>query len=195
MHVPSLLDVARSAPPFWPAGVSAVTGSVGDEPVVLVPHSNAGLLVPAIVEALDDQVRGVVFVDAALPGRGHYTTPDFLCALAVDGLLPPWTSWWDEAEVAELFPDAATRAQVEAEQPRMPLSYFDHLPPAPDDWAGPPCAYLWFGPPYDEGAAQAVARGWPTERLPGRHLHMLVDPDAVAAAIGRLCREADIPLR
>lgn len=184
VHVPSLLGVARSAPPYWPAGVDAIVGSAADEPVVLVPHSNAGLYVPAVVEALGDQVRGVLFVEAALPGAGHHTKAEFLSRLdTADGLLPPWTSWWPEADVAALFPDAEVRAEVEAEQPRMPLAYFDHLPPAPRDWAAAPCGYLWFGPPYDQGAAQAAGSGWPTAHLPGGHLHMLVDPDAVAAAL------------
>ena len=184
VHVPSLLGVARSAPPYWPAGVDAVVRAAADEPVVLVAHSNAGLYVPAVVDALGDQVRGVVFVDAALPGAGHHTTPEFLRRLAtVDGMLPPWTSWWDEADVAEVFPDADVRAEVEAEQPRMPLAYYDHLPPVPHGWAAPPCGYLWFGAPYDKGAAQAAACGWPIVHLPGSHLHMLADPDAVAAAV------------
>ena len=188
VQVPSMLAVARSAPPYWPAGVDAITRSVADdEPVVLVPHSNAGLFVPAVVDALGDQVRGVVFVDAALPGAGHHTTSDFLSRLATaDGLLPPWTSWWDDADVAEVFPNADVRAEVEAEQPRMPLAYYDHLPPAPPGWATPPCGYLWFGTPYDKGAAQAADFGWPTAHLPGNHLHMLADPDAVAAAVLQL---------
>jgi pimeloyl-ACP methyl ester carboxylesterase len=184
VHVPSLLGVARSEPPYWPAGVDAIVRAAADEPVVLVAHSNAGLYLPAVVDALGDQVRGVVFVDAALPGAGHHTTSEFLRSLAtVDGLLPPWTSWWDEADVAEVFPDADVRAEVEAEQPRMPLAYYDHLPPAPHGWATPPCGYLWFGRPYDTGAAQAAAYGWPTVHLTGGHLHMLTDPDAVAAAV------------
>ncbi len=183
-HVPSLLAVAQSPPPYWPAGVESIVRAAADEPVVLVPHSNAGLYVPAVVEALGDQVRGVVFVDAAMPGAGHHMTPDFLRRLAgVDGLLPPWTEWWDEPDVAALFPDAQVRSEVEAEQPRMPLAYYDHLPPVPQDWAAPPAAYLWFGEPYDKAAAQAAARGWPTARRPGSHLHMLTDPDAVAAAV------------
>ena len=170
VHVPSLLAVARSAPPFWPAGVDAITRAVGDEPVVLVPHSNAGLYVPAVLDALGDQVRGVVFVDAALPGAGHHTAPDFLRTLAVDGVLPPWTAWWDGSDIAELFPDAAVRAEVEAEQPRMRLAYFEHPPPAPHGWAVPPCGYLWFGPPYDGGGSAGgcarLAHGAPARQPP-----------------------------
>jgi pimeloyl-ACP methyl ester carboxylesterase len=190
VQVPSLLGVATSAPPYWPAGVEAVVRSAGDEPVVLVPHSNAGLYVPAVVDELGQRVAGVVFVDAALPGTGHYTKPDTLRRLATaDGRLPPWTSWWADADVAELFPDADVRAEVEAEQPRMPLAYYDQLPPAPKEWVAPRCGYVWFAPPYDDGAEQAAARGWPTAHVPGRHLHMLVDPGRVAAAVLELARD------
>jgi len=184
VQVPSLLAVARSAPPYWPAGVDSIITSAAGEPVILVPHSNAGLYVPAVVDALGEQVRGVVFVDAGLPGAGHHTTPDFLRRLATyDGLLPPWTSWWDEDDVAALFPDARVRAEVEAEQPRMPLAYYDQLPPAPPDWNAPRLGCIWFGEPYDKGAAEAARRGWPVVHLPGGHLHMLNDPDAVAATV------------
>jgi hypothetical protein len=47
----------------------------------------------------------------------------------------------------------------------------------------PPCAYVWFGEPYDAAAERVSAHGWPTTHVPGHHLHMLVDPDAVAAAV------------
>lgn len=184
VYLPSLLAVAKSAPPYWPAGVESIVRSAADDPVVLVPHSNAGLYVPAVLDALGEQVRGVVFVDAALPGAGHHTTPDFLRKLAsVDGLLPPWTSWWAEADVDSLFPDAHTRTEVEAEQPRMPLAYYDYLPPAPQGWTTRSAGYIWFDRPYDKGAAEATLRGWPTAHLVGNHLHMLTDPNAVAAAV------------
>jgi pimeloyl-ACP methyl ester carboxylesterase len=184
VRVPSLLVVAQSAAPYWPAGVESIVGSAADDSVILVPHSNAGLYVPSIVEALGDRVRGVVFVDAALPSAGPLTTPDFLRKLAtVDGLLPPWTSWWPEADVAALFPDAQVRAAVEAEQPRMPLAYYDQLPPVRRDWTMSPAGYIWFGQPYDKGAAEAKTQGWPTVHLPGGHLHMLSDPNAVGAAV------------
>src|SRR5262249_59284256 len=120
-------------------------------------------------------------------GAGRHTTRESLSRLnIVDGRLPPWTSWWDAADVARVLPDPDIRARVEAEQPRMPLAYYAHLPPAPDGWDTPPCGYLWFGAPYDKGAAQASAQGWPTAHLPGNHLHMLTDPDAVAAAVLRI---------
>lgn len=186
-RMPSLLAVARSGAPHWPAGVETVVRSAAVDPVILVPHSNAGLYVPAVIQALGDQVRGVVFVDASIPGAGHHTPRDFLNRLAiVDGLLPPWTSWWDEADVAQAIPDPQVRAEVEAEQPRMPLTYYDHLPPAPTGWDTPPCGLIWFGKPYDMGAAHAAMRAWPTLHMPGGHLHMLNNPSAVAEAVLRI---------
>jgi pimeloyl-ACP methyl ester carboxylesterase len=185
VRVPSLQGVSSSAPPFWPAGVDEVVRAVGGERVILVPHSNSGLYVPAVVETLGDLVQGVVFVDAALPGAGYVSTREFLDALVgPDGSLPPWTSWWDHADVDALFPDAEVRARVEAEQRRMPRAYWDHPPPAATGWERrTPCAYIWFGVPYDIAAEQASARGWPTRHVPGNHLHMLVDPNAVASAV------------
>jgi pimeloyl-ACP methyl ester carboxylesterase len=184
VRVPSMQGVAGAAVPYWPAGVDAIVESARAEPVILVPHSNSGLYVPAVVNALGEQVRGVVFVDAALPGSGAFALREFLDGLAdADGLLPPWTSWWDPSEVAGLFPDGEVREQVEAEQVRMPVDYYDHLPPTVDGWDRQPCGYIWFAEPYNERADEAVAKGWPTRRVAGRHLHMLVDPEAVAAAV------------
>jgi hypothetical protein len=154
--------------------------------VVLVPHSNAGLHTPWLAERTG--ARATVYVDAALPGEGPDTAlapPRFLELLeglaGDEGLLPPWTRWWDD--VSDLFPDDGTRAAVEAEQPRLPLSYFTSRVPVPEDWAGRPSAYLAFGGTYAEEIAFGLARGWPLATLPGRHLHQLVDPPGVAAAI------------
>ena len=52
------------------------------------------------------------------------------------------------------------------------------------------CAYVLFGPPYDETAAAARARGWPVEHLPGKHLHMIVDPVGVARLLTTLANRA-----
>jgi hypothetical protein len=164
------------------------------EPLVLVPHSNAGLYVAALAAARS--VRAVVFVDAGLPSSGSGTPAappslrEHLATLADrDGVLPPWTGWWPAASLDELFPDAASRAAVEGEQRRLPLSYFAAEVPTPAGWERLPAAYLAFGDTYAEELAEAVARGWPTRTLPGRHLHQLVDPAGVAAAVLRLLGE------
>jgi hypothetical protein len=191
--VPSLLQVADEGPPFWPRVVDAIHVGLGtarqDQGVVLVAHSNAGLFIPVITAALPSQVLGCIFVDAAVPpssGAAPVAPPELLALLrdkASGGLLPRWTDWWDEEEVAALFPDQPTRQAVTEEQPRLPLAYYQASVPVPAGWDAQPCAYLLFGPPYDELAAEARERGWIVEQLPGAHLHQLVDPDGVARSL------------
>jgi pimeloyl-ACP methyl ester carboxylesterase len=198
--VPALLDVADAAPPFWPRVVESVAAAVDDLPpelsIVLVAHSNAGLFVPLIVESSPRPVAGCVFVDAALPARSGPTAVvppemlDFLRAKITDGRLPQWTSWWDEADVAPMFPDPVTREAISAEQPRLPMSYYEQAVPVPVGWDRMPCSYLLFGPPYEEVADDARDRGWRVEQVPGEHLHQVVAPDAVTAAIVRLAAGA-----
>jgi hypothetical protein len=196
--VPSLLHVADAGPPFWPAVAGTVAGAIdalpdGDE-VVLVAHSNAGLFVPAVVERVDRTIKALVFVDAAVPARPGPTavvSPDQLAFLEglveADGRLPQWTRWFDEADVAPMFPGAQIRRIVEAEQPRLPLSYYQQRIPAPAGWDDRPCGYVLFAPPYERIARDC---GWPVEHVPGLHLHQLVDPDAVAEAIRKLSHPA-----
>lgn len=190
--VASLLDARTVTPVGGSAAevLASLLDQIPDEPdLVLVPHSNAGLYVGAV--AAQRGVRAVVFVDAGIPAPDGPTPTapaqalGFLGSLVDDeGRLPPWTRWWPEEDVAALFPDAATRAAVEAEQPRLPLSYFsDAVPPAE---LHVPCGYLAFGDTYAEEAARATDSGWPVTRLEGRHLHLLVDPPAVAEEIRRL---------
>lgn len=180
-----------------------------DRDVVLIPHSNAGLFVPSL--AALRQVAGYVFVDAGLPGssgagptagsaqdgpatgsarRVPMIAPEFHRMLAgkadSDGMLPPWTRWWDGEDLSALFPDARTREEVEREQHRLPLSYFGESVPVPDGWPDRPGAYLAFGETYAEERSAAAARGWPVATLAGEHLHMLVNPPQVADAIVEL---------
>jgi hypothetical protein len=191
--VPSLLDVAEADAPFWPSVVDKVNSAVSQlpqgQPLFLVAHSNAGPLVPVIVDAAQHPVAGCLFVDARLPSRTGPTpaaSPErlsFLRAKATEGRLPRWTTWWNEDEVALLFPDEQTRLKVAAEQPRLPLSYYEQQIPAPDGWDDRPSGYLLFGPPYDRMAQDARERGWHVQHVPGNHLHQLIDPDMVTARI------------
>jgi pimeloyl-ACP methyl ester carboxylesterase len=191
--VPSLLTVAAAAPPFWPEAVRCVReslrGAPDGAPVTLVLHSNAGLLAPVLVDGLGSRVEAIVFVDAGLPERDGPTAMasaeflPFLREKAVNGLLPPWTDWWDEADVAVLFPDEDTRQKISAEQPRLPLAYFETMIPHVAGWDQRRCGYVVFNDAYREQGLDAHARGWPVREVQGEHLHMLVDPVATAAAI------------
>lgn len=153
---------------------------------ILVPHSNAGLYVPAI--AARRSVRGFVFVDAVLPPRDGRmrVAPDALVnrlrtSVGSDGLLPPWTSWWPEEDVAALFPDRQSRVLIEAEQRRLPLAYLTSEVDIASGWDSTPWgSYVAFGDTYAEEIADARGRGWRTVVVDGSHLHMLCDPDGVA---------------
>ena len=156
-----------------------------DRDLVLVPHSGAGAYVPAL--SVQRPVVATVFVDAVLPpatGRVPLAPAALLDLLRrkvdADGLLPPWTSWWDEADVAPLFPDADSRAGVEREQRRLPLAYFTEALAVPPGWDERPGAYVAFGDTYADERADAARRAWPVRRLAGGHLHPLHDPELVA---------------
>ena len=109
-------------------------------------------------------------------------------------MLPPWTQWWDE-DLSGLFPSQEVRDQVERGQPALPLSYFAGSLQAPPGWDDRPGAYLGFGSAYAAELAAAAARGWPTHVLDGQHLHQLVDPDQVAAAIQELLAQCPALIR
>lgn len=169
-----------------------------DQELVLVPHSNAGAYVPALTT--QRRIVANVFVDAVLPpGRGRVplAPPAFLDLLREkadgSGLLPVWTSWWDEAEVAGLFPDAGTRARLEREQQRLPLSYFEgSLLQVPEGWDDRPGAYLAFGDTYGRERDEAERRRWPVSTLPADHLHLLNNPDQVATELVDLMNQLGI---
>lgn len=187
--VPSLVGVADAAPPYWRYIAGQVADAINElepgRPTVLVAHSNAGLFVPVLTTSSPRPVSACLFVDARIPALDASSTVpgsmrDFLQGLVMpDGRLPRWTEWWDQDEIASLFPDAEARAAVTDEQPRLPMAYFEQAVPIPDG-STRPSGYLWFGPPYDDPAADARQRGWLVEQLPGGHLHQVVDPTAVA---------------
>jgi hypothetical protein len=109
---------------------------------------------------------------------------DVVAAKADDhGMLPVWTQWWDEQDVASLFPDDTIRSIVERQQRRLPLAYFGDFVHAAPGWANRPCAYLAFGDGYATEAARAREHGWPVQGVNGDHLEMLFHPDEVGRAI------------
>jgi hypothetical protein len=186
--IPQLAEAPRT-----PAMVlkHLLTWLPGDRPLALVAHSNAGLYLPSV--ASKRRVVASVYADAALPAAAGATPlappamQSFLQHLAgEDGLLPPWTEWWNAEELVSLFPNATARAVVEAEQPRLPAAYFTATIEPPAGWTTRPAAYLAFGDTYEAERTQARRWGWPVETLPGRHLHPLVAPRSVATALDQL---------
>jgi Alpha/beta hydrolase family len=119
--VPDLTAVATMDQPYYPKYATAAAASVDDETgqVVVIGHSAAGALLPAIAEAVGKRARGAVFVDAMLPqpGRSWFdTAPPGLEAqlrgLADEDLLPPWHEWFPPGALAALVPDPVRRRRA-----------------------------------------------------------------------------------
>ena len=192
--VPSLLGVAAAPAPQWRHVADAVRIATShlQQRIILVGHSGAGLLLPVIADAADSEVAALVFVDSLLPppaGRLPLGPPAFinqLRALATDGVLAPWSRWFGADAMRELVPDERLRADLEAEMPRLPLSYFEANVPLPDDWVNRhPCAYLLLSAtPYGQSATEARARGWPVIEIAGvKHLAIATNPIPVTESL------------
>jgi hypothetical protein len=195
----SLAGFADGGPPFTPRLASRVAGQVrrgdGDE-VVLVVHSGAGVFVPHLLLALGGGDATAVFADAALPRQAEPGTVadagflPYLRQLTSGGVVPPWPQWWPDEDLASLFPDQAAREALCGEADPLPLAFFEERLPTLPGWPPSQAAYLVFSEPYRREAADAARAGWPVRELPGGHLHMLVRPAEVAAAIMDLAGQA-----
>ncbi|MEI9990465.1 MAG: hypothetical protein WDM86_10530 [Rhizomicrobium sp.] len=186
--VPDLTPLMAGDGPYYPALAEAVAAAASDTPV-LVAHSGAGALVPAVAALAP--LRGAIFVDALLP---HPDTSWFagvpeplgakLRGLAKDGRLPPWHAWWPKGAMEALLPDRKQGAGFIAEQGEVPLAFLEEVAPAIG--LTTPSAYLQLSGAYKEDADAAEAEGWPVARLALSHLAILTHADAVAGQIERL---------
>jgi len=183
--------------PYHDSIAQAVARELADpEPVVLVAHSGAGALLPAIAAHLPGPVRAAVYVDALLPTPGESwfdgapaALAERLRELATDGVLPPWHEWFPQEAIVGLLPDPELRAEFTGSLPRLPLAYFAEAAPALPAYWPPPSGYLQLSTAYDAQAAQARALGWPVRTLHLDHLALLTRPALVAAPLADLVTE------
>ncbi len=191
--VPELASPTET--PFWPQHVDSVVGVLADlpaaDPVVLVGHSGAGPLLPAIGRAAGRPVAAYIFVDAGLPtgGASRMSTGGFADYLrdlyARDERFPNWR----DPDLRDTVPDLALRARLIAELRPQPLAFWEERLSVVGNWPDAPGAYLQFTPAYDADAQQALRLGWPYRHIAGNHFHMLVDPTAVTDALLDLARD------
>lgn len=179
---------------YWQQNVHDVARSVetisGDAALIVVGHSGAGQLLPAIRGMLPHTVVGYVFVDAGIPVDGlsrldlmRLESTDFAgrfqASLESGKRFPAWT----DDMLREIILDDRFRAEVLSDLRPQPLAFFDEPIPVFEGWPDAPCGYVHFTPAYDVFAEHANARDWPYRRLDGGHFHMLVDPQSVTDAI------------
>lgn len=185
---PALRDPAAPSAPFWQQHAESVAAALralsSERAPILVGHSGAGALLPAIRAASGRPGAGYIFVDAGIPqdGESRIGAPgsafagELRALYAAGGRFPNWS----DAGLAAIVPNAAIRRRLLDDLRPQPLAFWEEPIPVFSGWPDAPCAYLHLSPAYDEPAAQARAAGWPVRSMPAGHFHMLVDPAAVA---------------
>ncbi len=186
--------------PYYAALAGRIAGALGAEPWLLIGHSGAGGLLPAIADALPGGAGGMVFVDAILPhpGKTWFETapPDLSARLrerATDGRIPPWPEWFPAPVLTGLLPDADVRAAFSDEARPIPASYLAEPAPATRVAPSTRCAYLQLSAGYEAEASAAVAAGWTVTRHSSHHLAILTDPIGVAGALHGLIQDLSVP--
>ena len=182
--------------PFWRQHARSATagfeGAAAGSGLVLVPHSGAGPLAPAIALAQPATISACIFFDAGLPGggsryealvteMGDKFAGEFRAHLDGGGSYPGWR----DEDLASLVPRRADRAALLGEMRPRSADFWDER--FDFDEALPfPCAYLRTSAAYWRPAAESRRRGWPVSELEAGHFAMLSEPAAVARELVRL---------
>ena len=196
---PSMKGVFDGSPPYYSRLVSTVLDQIeqhrGRRDVILVGHSGAGALLPAISHRVTGRTVGTIFVDAILPHPGHSwfdSASETLCQqlreLTSGGRLPPWHRWFPPNTAEALLPTAESRRQFFTGLPEAPLSYFEERAPRGEDVEPSGSAYLRLTDAYEEAAREAEHRGWLVAHHPAHHLAILTSPETIAASLVGLTR-------
>ena len=112
---------------------------------------------------------------------------DQLRAMAVGGILPRWGDWWPDDVTATLYPDTATRERVAAEEPELPIAFYEESSDRPGRMVATSVRLSPVQRRLRDGSREGDRRlHWPVLHIAGEHLHMLVDPARVAAGICEL---------
>lgn len=192
--LPLLSDSPTSKEPFWKQHAESVAQALThipqNDPVVLVAHSGAGPLLPAIRQAIANPIQAYVFVDAGIP-RDEATRLDLMKSedpewarqfeesLQRGERFPNWTS----DDLREIIPDENLRKKLVTEIHPRGLDFFTEPIPVFDGWPDAPCIYILFSLPYIRAEVEARQSGWKTYKLDAGHFHMLVDAKTVTELI------------
>ncbi|HYP39957.1 MAG TPA: alpha/beta fold hydrolase [Chloroflexia bacterium] len=162
--VPALANSSVPGSLYWQQHANAVAQAVEvlplDDTLILVGHSGAGMLLPAIRETLGYPVAGYIFLDANIPRDGlsrldHFPRQEAeqFRRTATHGFLPVWT----EDALMPLIPDDTMRKQFISELRPMPLAVYEEPIPVFSGWPDAPCGYISFSGTsvYDEAIQTA----------------------------------------
>ncbi len=185
--VPDLNGDDNIDEPLWQQHIRAasvsIAGLAAGTQFILVGHSGAGPLLPAIREFVGRPVAGYIFVDAGLPENGGSQIdgpfgPQLRAIYSSGGRYPNWS----DDDLREAVPDEGMRRWLLQQVRPQPLRFWKEVIPVKDGWPDAPCAYLRFSlnQAYKAPASEAQRLGWAYAELPGDHFHLLVEPNAVA---------------
>lgn len=204
VSVPHLVDSDDVPLPYWEQEAAAAARYISeiplDAPLVLVAHSGAGPLLPAIHQAIRHDVHSYIFVDAGLPLDGctrlelmalepQERAQKFRKHLEAGGTFLNWR----DGDFHEIVPDTRIRRAVLSELKPRRLGFFDERIPAFPGWDKAPCGYIRFSQGYIIQFKQARENGWRVMEIPGGHFHMLVKPRLVADAIIEMTAQLTSP--
>lgn len=191
--VPSLKDSPNSKQPYWQQHAASVADALKVPKtirLILVAHSGAGPLLPAIRQAVPNPVHAYVFVDAGIPQNAAtrldlMKAEDLKWAQEFEGYLESGGRFpdWSVQDLKEILPDEKIRQQLVDELRPRGLDFFREPIPVFDGWPDAACVYIQCSAAYDKPAAQAREAGWLTDEVEAGHFHMLVDPKAVTDMI------------
>lgn len=192
--IPHLADSDEVPLPYWEQEAASAARYISevplDAPLVLVAHSGAGPILPAIRQVIRHDVQAYIFVDAGIPHDGltrldlmalesEERADGFRKHLAAGGSFPNWS----DDELRQIIPDRETRRALLGELFPRKLRFYDERIPAFSGWEKTPCGYIKFSAAYAAQFRHAQETGWAAREIPGGHFHMLVEPTRVATAI------------
>lgn len=168
---------------------------------MLIGHSGAGPLLPAIRQQAGRPVAAYLFVDAGIPEDGksrldllRVELPEMAGELEehleAGGRFPEWS----EDDLATVLPEAAMRRAVLDEMHPRPLAFWTEPLSVFAGWPDAPCAYLRLSEGYAVPAGRARSLGWAYHTMDAGHFHPVVDPAAVVEAMLDLLRLSGVEI-
>jgi hypothetical protein len=190
VRLAELSDGIDETLPYWKRHAQSVAAMLQavplDVPIILIAHSGAGPLLPAIRAESGVRVAAYLYVDAGIPSDGHsrldlmaLESPDwakqFHQYLVSGGNFPDWS----DEQLRDLIPDRELRQSLLAEMRPRQLEFFEEPISVFHGWPDAPCGYIRLSPAYYYPYYQAQRNGWATAQIDAGHFHMLVEPGEV----------------
>ena len=181
---------------YWELHTQAVAHVVsGNDAAVIVGHSGAGPLLPAIGAAIEPEVTCYIFVDSDIPrdcaSRLDLFEPaesaEVFRRSAEDGMIQPW----NYTQLQGLIQDADTRRSFSRQLRLIPLAVYEEPLPVPTGWPDVTCGYIRLSDAYPESVETANRPGWRFADVGGGHFGMLNDRALMAETLLDLCKSSD----